>query len=145
MRWCAAGTLHDALRDASGKKLRPMVPERFRFLPDRVLHGPAAAQKLKEDGVDDREVLRAIRYHTLGHRKLGILGRCLCVADFVEPGRLRQRQYRDELAGRMPDDVDEVVREVFCGRIRLLAQRGEQLSPSTVGFWNALNDPGGMR
>ncbi len=141
MRWRAAGTLHDALRDASGKKLRPMVGPRFQALPDRVLHGPAAAQKLKEDGVADPAILRAVRYHTLGHRKLDMLGRCLCVADFVEPGRLRQRRWRNDLAQQMPDDVDEVVREIFRGRIRLLVQRGDPLSKATVGFWNALNGP----
>lgn len=130
--------LHDALRDAPGTKLRPVVPVRFRHLPDRVLHGPAAARRLKRDGVVDREVLRAVRYHTLGHQKLNQLGRALCVADFVEPGRRRQRRWRDELLERMPEDVDDVVRDIFKGRIRLLAQRGDELTPWTVGFWNAL-------
>jgi len=138
MRWRAAGILHDALRDATGQQLRPLVPERFADLPDRVLHGPAAAQLLKSDGVADKAILRAVRYHTLGHRRLDILGRCLCVADFVEPGRLRQRQWRDSLFNRMPADVDDVVREIFRGRIRLLAQRGDSLASWTVGFWNSL-------
>lgn len=138
MRWRAAGMLHDALRDEPGAKLRPLVQVRFRHLPDRVLHGPAAARRLKREGVEDRDLLRAVRFHTLGHQKLDRLGRALCVADFVEPGRRRQRRWRDELLERMPDDVDDVVRDIFKGRIRLLAQRGDELTPWTVGFWNAL-------
>lgn len=141
MRWRAAAMLHDALRDAPGKKLRPMVGPRFHILPDRVLHGPAAARQLKAEGVTDREIVRAVGFHTLGHPKFQMLGRCLCVADFVEPGRMRQRSWRNELTKRMPDDVDEVVREILRGRIRLLAQRGDTLSSWTVGFWNLLNDP----
>ena len=138
MRWRAAATLHDALRDAPGKRLRPLVPPRYRPLPDRVLHGPAAAKQLKAAGVLDRELLRAVRFHTLGHPKLGALGRSLCVADFVEPQRLRMRSWRDDLKDRMPDDVDAVVTEIFRSRIRLVVKRGEALTPWTVEFWNIL-------
>lgn len=140
MRWRAAATLHDALRDAPGKKLRPLVPVRFQELPDRVLHGPAAASRLKAEGVIDPPLLRAVRYHTLGHPKLDALGRSLCVADFVEPHRLRMRGWRDDLMAKMPKSVDEVVREIFRSRIRLLVKRGDTLSRWTVGFWNQLSE-----
>lgn len=140
MRWRAAATLHDALRDAPGKKLRPLVSLRFQELPDRVLHGPAAASRLKAEGVVDPPLLRAVRYHTLGHRKLDALGRSLCVADFVEPNRLRMRGWRDDLMKRMPKGVDGVVREIFRSRIRLLAKRGDTLSRWTVGFWNQMSE-----
>jgi len=137
-RWTAAATLHDALRDAKPSKLRPLVDYSLRNVPDKILHGPAAAARLADEGVLDEEVLLSVAYHTLGHPELTLMGRCLCVADFAEPGRPRLRTWRDELLKRMPRDPDAVVRDVFRSRIRFLVEGGHPIHASTVGFWNRL-------
>ncbi len=86
-RWRAVGYLHDALRDAPTRELRAGVPPKLADLPGRILHGPAAAERLRVEGVADGELLLAVAYHTLGHPALGTLGRALYAADFLEPGR----------------------------------------------------------
>lgn len=51
-------------------------------------HGALAAALLRRRfGVNDAEVLHAVRHHTLGDPRFGTLGLILYVADFCEPGR----------------------------------------------------------
>ena len=99
-RWLAAGWLHDALREAPPEELRPLVPEEFRGLPGKLLHGPAAAERLA--GEADPELLDAIRYHTLGSARFGRLGRALYLADFLEPGRRFEPEWTASMRARMP-------------------------------------------
>ncbi len=140
-RWRAAGWLHDALRDADPEVLRPRVPPDRQGLPGAVLHGPAAAERLRIDGVDDGEFLRAVACHTIGSHRLRRLGRALYAADFLEPGRDFEPEWRAGLRDRMPHALDDVVREIVQARIRYLVQRGIELLPDTVAFWNALASP----
>lgn len=136
VRWRAVGYLHDALRDAPPEALRPRVPPGLADLPGPLLHGPAAAERLRIDGVEDGELLLAVAYHTLGHADLGRLGRALYAADFLEPGRDLRNEWRAELRARMPDDLDAVVRDILGARIVHVVARGGALRTETVGYWN---------
>ena len=62
--WHDAGRLHDALRDAPEDQLRAIVGEPD--LPVGLLHGPAAAQLLADEGETRVTVLDAVRWHTVG-------------------------------------------------------------------------------
>lgn len=137
-RWRVAGLMHDALRDAEPETLRPVVEERFRQLPGSFLHGPAAAARLCADGVDDAEVLDAIRFHTIGSDALGLLGRALMAADFLEPGRKRDAAWRAELRERLPVDPDGVLTEVVRARLVNSLEEGETIRPEIIRLWNAL-------
>lgn len=138
-RWIAAAWLHDALRDADPERLRGEVPERFRGLPGPLLHGPAAAERLKD--YPDAELLEAVRYHTLGHPGFGHLGKALYLADFLEPGRDFAVEWRAGLAERMPEEMDGVLVEVLASRLRHLVERRNPVRPETVEFWNAAVGP----
>lgn len=128
-RWLAAGWLHDVLREAHPDELRPLVPEEFRHLPGKLLHGPAAAERLA--GQADPELLDAIRYHTLGSARFGRLGRALYLADFLEPGRRYDDEWTASLRARMPHDLDGVMREVVEARVRHVTESGSILHPET--------------
>jgi len=139
-RWLAVGYLHDALRDAPVEELRARVPPTLAALPGRILHGPAAAERLRVEGVADGELLLTVAYHTLGHPALGTLGRALYAADFLEPGRDLLNDWRAGLRDRMPGALEAVVREVLGARIAHLVDRGSAMRSETVGFWNALSE-----
>jgi HD superfamily phosphohydrolase YqeK len=128
-RWLAAGWLHDVLRESPPEELRPLCPEAFRHLPPKLLHGPAAAERL--DGEADDELLDAIRYHTLGSARFGRLGRALYLADFLEPGRRYEPEWTAALRARMPHDMDAVMREVVGARVRHVTESGSTLHPET--------------
>jgi 2-amino-4-hydroxy-6-hydroxymethyldihydropteridine diphosphokinase len=142
VRWLAVGYLHDALRDAPAEDLRPHVPPGLRDLAGRILHGPAAAERLRVEGVPDGELLRAVAYHTLGHPALRTLGRALYAADFLEPGRDLLNPWRAELRVRLPGDLHAVLREVLGARIAHLVERRTAIRAETIGFWNALAEHG---
>jgi HD superfamily phosphohydrolase YqeK len=137
-RWIAAGFLHDALRNEKPSRLRMAVPPRFKRLAGPVLHGPAAAQKLRHEGVEDGRLLLAIEYHTLGSRHLTTLGRALYAADFLEPGRNRRVKWRSKLRKRMPDELDSVVLEILSARLAHQLHTSRPMRPETVGMWNAM-------
>lgn len=139
-RWAALGYLHDALREVEPEELRPHVPPAFSQLPGLLLHGPAAAERLRIEGVEDGEFLNAVAFHTLGSPGLRLMGRALYAADFLEPGRDLLNEWRATLRARMPTGLEEVVRDVLGARIAHLVDRSSTLRPETVAFWNSLAD-----
>lgn len=134
VRWAAAGWLHDALRDADAGTLEPEAVD----YPSGLRHGPAAAARLEQSGVDDEELLEAIRFHSLGRAGFGRLGRFLYLADYLEPGRSFEPVENAALRARLPRDHEAVLRLVCSRRIADTLNRGFPLRPETVDFWNEL-------
>ncbi|MGQ0647527.1 MAG: hypothetical protein ACT4P7_08130 [Gemmatimonadaceae bacterium] len=128
------GRWHDALRDAPPPLLRELAGDER--LPERVLHGPAAAALLARHGEQRNDVLDAIRWHTLGSPTWGRVGRALYMADFLEPGRPFAAQDRAFLAELVPVDFDGVFRQVVRMRIEWTVREGKTLFPETVTLWN---------
>jgi HD superfamily phosphohydrolase YqeK len=137
-RWRAAAWLHDSLRDAEASALIEVVPAEFQDWHPSLLHGPAAAARLRHDGLKDESVLRAVTFHTVGHADLDQLGRCLYLADFLEPGRKFGADWRATLREEMPRAHERVLRDVAAARIGHLIEERSPLRPETLGFWNAL-------
>ena len=137
-RWRAAGLAHDLLRDADPEELRGHLPPTLARLPGPILHGPAAAERLRIDGVEDGELLTAVAFHTVGDARFGRLGRALYAADFLEPGRTFLPEWREARRARMPGELDSVVREIAGARIGNLIERGSPVLPRTLTFWNTI-------
>jgi HD superfamily phosphohydrolase YqeK len=135
-RWLAAAWLHDALRDAPPSELRATLPPDYDAFPGPLLHGPAAAERLR--GELDPELLDAIRFHTVGHPRFGALGRALYLADFLEPGRSFLAEWRASLRSRMPRDRDAVLVEVLAARLAHLIEGRRPIRPETAAFWSTL-------
>lgn len=144
-RWRAAGFLHDALRDAPPDDLRRTLSqaeegriEEMATLPGALLHGPAAAVRLRREGVVDEELLRAVAFHTLGHPGLGELGVALYCADFLEPGRDFRNAWRGDLRDAFPHRARSVAREIARARVQHLLDEDRPVYPVTIRFWNRL-------
>jgi len=138
VRWMAAGHLHDALKDAPARELRQLVGPDW---SDPLVHGPACAARLREDGVADEELLLAISCHSTGHPDFGALGEFLYLADFLEPGRNFMTAERAELRSRLPADRREVLVAVTRERIAKLLNRGMPLRLDSIRFWNRVAAP----
>jgi HD superfamily phosphohydrolase YqeK len=134
--WADAARWHDALRDASEAELRAIVPHLD--WPASLLHGPAAATRLAEDGERRTAVLDAIFWHTVGNARWDRTGRVLYMADFLEPGRQFDRRERAKLAARVPDDFDGTFREVVKLRLGEKIASGEKLRPETAALWESV-------
>ena len=137
-RWSAVGYLHDALRDADPHELRRVLSTPLDELPDEVIHGPAAADRLRGAGVTDEPLLTAIAFHSLGSPDFDDIGKALYVADFLEPGRKIQPKWRARLRSEMPGGLDGVAKAVVAKRIQFLVKKGRPVPPETLGLWNVL-------
>jgi HD superfamily phosphohydrolase YqeK len=62
----------------------------------------------------------------------------LYCADYLEPGRKHAREWRAELAKRLPSEPVVVLREVARARVGHLVSSGRPLLEPTVRFWNSL-------
>jgi HD superfamily phosphohydrolase YqeK len=135
-RWLRAVWLHDALRDAPRAELKRWAPDAPG--PVGLRHGPASAARAKAEGETDRGVLDAVRYHSIGLAEWDMAGRILYCADYLEPGRKQAREWRAELAGRLPSEPSQVIRQVATARVGHLVSSGQPLLEPTVRFWNSL-------
>jgi 2-amino-4-hydroxy-6-hydroxymethyldihydropteridine diphosphokinase len=106
--------------------------------PTEILHGPAAAARLEALGESRRDVLDAIRWHTLGNPHWARTGQALFMADFLEPGRKFMVSERAWLAQMVPGDFAGVFRQVVKVRLEWSLREGKGLHPETVAMWNAV-------
>jgi len=134
--WRDAARWHDALRDASESQLRAIVPHLG--WPASLLHGPAAATRLAEDGERRTSVLEAIFWHTVGNASWDRTGRALYLADFLEPGRTFEPKARARLAANVAGDFDDTFREVVTMRLGGRIASGEKLRAETVALWDSV-------
>jgi 2-amino-4-hydroxy-6-hydroxymethyldihydropteridine diphosphokinase len=133
--WHDAGVYHDALRDAPEPELRRLAGDVTDYTVE-MLHGPAAAARLAQDGESRTELLDAVRFHTVGSSAWQRLGRALYMADYLEPGRNFCRSDRAYLASQVPHDFDATFRQVLRARLDWSLREGMRLFPEAVALWN---------
>ena len=122
-----AALLHDAAREMEpGEFLRLAgawdldVGEPERQSP-KLLHAPVAAELARRElGVEDEEVLGAIRAHTVGEPEMGPLALALYVADKIEPAR----DYPS--VGRIRELAREDLREAATEALRRVVAHNER-------------------
>ena len=104
-----------------------------------MLHGPVGAELLcHEDGLDDEEILAAVRWHTTGHPSLTPLGLLVFISDKLEPRKIKSYPYQRELLSIAKESLHMAVLE-FLSResARRMADR-EPVHPISVQAINAL-------
>ena len=94
-------------------------------------HSHAGAYAAKRDfGVEDEEMLDAIRYHTSGRVGMTKLDKIVCLADYIEPGR--EFPGVDRLRELAETSLEEALIAGFDGTIRFLLEQGKRIYPLTV-------------
>jgi len=103
------------------------------------LHGPVGAELLRhEDGIDDEEILAAVRWHTTGHHSLGRLGMLVFIADKLEPRKITSYPYQGELRHIANESLSQAVLEFLCRETALRLQSRRPVHPASVSAINAL-------
>ncbi len=104
-----------------------------------LLHGRAAAVKLYNDyGIDNVQLLNAVRNHTFGRPGMCDLEKILYVADKIEPGRPQSSSgYIDRL---LKLDLDTVVFKVLEDNLAYLKSKKKAIAPITVQLYESLKD-----
>jgi HD superfamily phosphohydrolase YqeK len=137
LAWHDAGRYHDGLRDAPEEMLRELAGDPPNYALE-MLHGPAAAERLRRDGDRRAELLDAIRFHTIGSAEWARVGRALYMADYLDPGRKFSRADRAYLAAQAPHDFDATFRQVVRARLEWSLREGMRLYPEAVVLWNSV-------
>ncbi len=136
-----AGLLHDILKDTDGNAQLQILKE-FDILQDdveknapKLWHSHSGAVFLERVlGVEDQEIIRAVRYHTTARAGMSLLEKILYLADFTS-------------ADRDYPDVDEMRRRVEIGiapameyaleySIRDLIAQNRDVHPDTIAAYN---------
>ena len=132
-----AGMLHDLARLYPADRLlrecaeRGLAIDAFERAHPVVLHARLGAELARERfGVDDPEVLSAIRKHTLADAVMSPLDKVVYLADGLEPGR--DFADRAALAALAFADLDGALRAVVASSIAYLLERGLAVAPQTL-------------
>lgn len=100
-----------------------------------LLHAPVGAWLLKHEiGVNDIEVLEAVRLHTTGTENMSLLSKVIYLADFIEPGRscpgvnkIREIAFTN---------LDDALLYVVDLTIKYVLDRRKFVHPDSISFRN---------
>ena len=128
--------IHDAAREIGPEEFLRLagewdlpVGEPERQSP-KLLHGPVAAELARRElGVEDEEVLEAVRAHTTGKPGMGPLALVLYVADKIEPAR--DYPSVERLRGLAQEDLRVAATESLRRAIAHNELRGKPIHPSS--------------
>ena len=144
---CLAALLHDAAREVSEDELLRIANEESIAMGELeheqpiLLHGPVAAKLAGRDlGVEDEEVLAAIRVHTTGEPGMGPLALGLYLADKIEPDR--EGADVENLRKLAPADLHKAAKAALEASISYNERRGYQSHPKSLQTLKWLESPG---
>jgi predicted HD superfamily hydrolase involved in NAD metabolism len=134
-----AALLHDATREMEPEEFLDLAQEWHLRVGDpeqqspKLLHGPVAAELAKRElGVDDEEVLEAVRAHTTGRPGMGPLALVLYVADKIEPARDYPSVGRLRTLAR--EDLHRAAEESLRRAIAHNEERGKATHPASLAL-----------
>lgn len=136
-----AGLLHDILKEESdenffkyaekyGVELTPLEKS-----ARKLWHAEIGAEYVKNElGVDDREIINAIRYHTTGRKNMTLSEKILFTADFISADRSYDGvQIMREKAEK---SLDEAMIEGLAFTINELLSNKKAIHPDTLDAYN---------
>ena len=136
---------HDVARAVSSKELLRMAAgygiqaSGIEMRAPVLLHGPVGAETLlDEEGLDDEEILEAVRWHSTAHPSLGPLGKLVFIADKLDPRKAVAYPYQPELRRMAEEDLDLAVLEFLCRESEARLRRREPVHPVSVEAINSL-------
>lgn len=144
-----AGLLHDAGRRYHPDELARYARQRRLAAPERaiildlapmLLHAYVSADLARREfGVTDPEILNAVRHHTLGDRRMGLLDRIIYVADACAIDRTHPTSAATRALAF--DDLDAALKRCIADKLLHAVSRDAWLHPLTVNLWNSLALP----
>lgn len=100
-----------------------------------LLHGPVGEKIARYVfGVDDFDVLMAIKYHSTGRKDMTTLDKIIYIADYIEPERVFDGI--DEIRRMVEVDLDRAVLMAIDNTIRYILSKDELIHPYTIDARN---------
>ncbi|MFN2364728.1 MAG: nicotinate-nucleotide adenylyltransferase [Halarsenatibacteraceae bacterium] len=138
-----AALCHDLCKGYSNLKLQELVKKSnwplktFEYSKESLLHGPASAYltEIKFD-IRDSQILEAIRYHTIGHPDLSLIGKIVFLADKIEPGR--DYPGRDAIYSLSLKNIDQAILKLTDHNLQYLTDRNIEIHPNLILLRNKI-------
>lgn len=100
-------------------------------------HAPVGAYLVKKEaGIDDEEILNAIRYHTTGRAGMTLLEKIIFLADYIEPGR--KFPGVEEVRSLAIEDLDLAIIKALQNTVSFLLAKNQPVYPDTIYTYNDL-------
>ena len=138
-----AGLVHDCVKNMKDTELIKVAIEHevqldeICLLNPSILHGLVGSIVAREVmGIEDEDILNAIRYHTTGRKNMSILEKVIYIADYIEP--LRKFSGVKELRNLSVVDLDAAVIQSLENTIKYVISQKELLCLDTVEARNYL-------
>ena len=132
-----AGLLHDCAKYVPNDKKITKCEKRKIPISDceyknpELLHAKLSAVYAKEKyGVDDKEILSAITYHTTGKPAMTTLEKIIYIADFIEPNR-NVLPEMDMIRKEAYSDLDQCLLHILHNSMHYLCKKGSVLDSIT--------------
>ena len=140
-----AGLLHDCAKCFSKDKLISIIDKNLNILDSektnpKTLHAPVSAYIAKtEFGIDDNDILSAIRWHTLGKINMTMFEKIIFLADKIETNT-RIEPYCKKIRTILKDtnNIDKAILECYRQTIISLVDRNLKICPLTIDIYNEL-------
>ena len=133
-----AGLLHDCAKNYSAEKLVKTCKKNRIEMTDiekkspYLLHGKVGALLAeKKYGVEDEDILNAIRFHTTGRPNMTLLEKIVFAADYIEPGR-NHAQNLTELRRLCFEKLEEAVYRILKQTLDYLREKKSNIDNHTV-------------
>ena len=103
----------------------------------QILHGFAAAEIAERElGIEDTEILDAIRYHTVGKENMSLTAKIVYLADAIEDARdwfgvVKARKLAEK-------NIDTAIIYELDKKIEYLIKKSSLIHPNTLAFRNDL-------
>lgn len=142
-----AGLLHDAAKCFSNEKLLEIIHanlevEESELQNYKTLHAPVSAYIAEKDfGVTDKEILSAIRWHTLGKIDMTDFEKIIFLADKIEPNT-REKERCDEIRQYLDEEngLNKALLKCYKNTIKSLVKRDLKICLLTIEIYNKLED-----
>ena len=142
-----AGLLHDAAKCFSNEKLSEIIHahlnvEESELQNYKTLHAPVSAYIVEKDfGVTDKEILSAIRWHTLGKLDMTDFEKIVFLADKIEPNT-REKEKTAEITKYLDEEngLNKAILKCYKNTIKSLVKRDLKICYLTIEIYNKLED-----
>ncbi|MRX55928.1 HD domain-containing protein [Bacillus idriensis] len=137
-----AAIFHDYAKFRSNDEMKQIIIEQnmtkeLLIHSPELWHAPVGAYLVeKEAGINDAEVLDAIRYHTSGRENMTLLDKVIYVADYIEPGRIFPGA--DEVRELAKNDLNKALIVSMKNTILFLLKKNQAIYPETLQSYNFL-------
>lgn len=138
-----AGLLHDIMKNASDAEYLQLFEKESIILSQceknnkKLFHAIAGAAYIRRElGVEDEDVINAVRYHTTGRAGMSLLEKVVYIADYISA----DREYNgvEDMRRLAAESLEEAMIFALEFTISKLAETEKPICPDSVDCYNEL-------